>query len=106
MLKAIKAAVLLLSTLFALEASANWFRLPASCFVNSGVSASCQACNYNYRPIFCSFTTNGVTYRGSYFQGFNNTWIYPGNCANGYVYAQNPYIDPLASANATVNCRY
>ena len=96
----------LLATLF-LSVSTYAVNLRANCWVNGGVNAVCEACNFSYhRPIFCSMQVRGVSSRGFWFNGMQSGVVYPGQCINGYVYANNPYIDPLVHATANTQCQF
>jgi len=107
-----KFLVLGLICLSALSVSANnkvmnKLYMNANCFVNGGVNAVCEACNYSYnRPVRCAMQIRGMSSRGFWFNGNQFGVLYPGQCMNGYVYANNPYVDPLVDANASVNCQF
>ncbi len=107
-MKLIKALAIAAVLLFSTKVTAyNWFNLQANCYINNYSSASCQACNWNfYRPIFCQMRVNAQTSRGAFFNAFQNAYVYPGQCMNGFVNANNPYFDPLVFANAHVVCRF
>lgn len=102
---------LLLAFLFTLplSTSANQqkFNLNATCFLQSGAQAVCEVCNYQFsRPVACEMQARGLTSRRFWFTGFNRAILYPGQCMNAVVYANNPYVDPLIDARAAVNCRF
>jgi len=83
------------------------FSLNANCYLNGGSNAVCEACNFQYnRVIRCSMQIRGMSSRGFWFNGYQNAIVYPGQCMNGYVYANNPYVDPLVDSQARVNCSF
>ncbi|MEE3079841.1 MAG: hypothetical protein VX341_10930 [Bdellovibrionota bacterium] len=85
----------------------NWFPVQSYCQLNQGQGASCQVCNWQgYRPIFCRMNVVGRSSYGAFFNGFQQGWVYPGQCISGFVRANNPYYDPLVFANANAQCRF
>lgn len=83
-----------------------WFNLNANCYIQGGVQAQCEVCNFiSYRPIRCVMNVRGVSSYGAHMTAQLNGIIQPGVCANGYVRANNPYIDPLVHATAVVRCQ-
>lgn len=104
-MKLLIVALAFLSTFtYAVEKRVN---LNANCYVNGGANAVCEVCNFAYsRPVQCAMQIRGLTSRRFWFNGHQNGIVYPGQCMNGYVYANNPYVDPLIDAQARVNCRF
>lgn len=100
-----RAIFIVLVTLFSINSQA-WFRVNANCQLFSGVRAACEACNWQGRPMYCKMKIKGRTSYGAWFNGNQSGWVGPGLCISGYVAANNPYRDPLVSANAKVRCRF
>lgn len=101
-----KVITLIFLTFASFNASA-WFNVNANCFLSSGATASCEACNFvSHRPIFCRMKVQGQTSYGAWFKGNQAGWVSSGQCIFGNVYANNPYIDPLIFADARVQCRF
>lgn len=63
-------------------------------------------CNNFGRPIYCDGNVYGQTRFGATMYGTINGPVYPGSCINGYVYANNPYADPLVIVNGQVDCQW
>ncbi|MGI4992000.1 hypothetical protein ACRXCV_05195 [Halobacteriovorax sp. GFR7] len=79
----------------------------ANCWVNGGGQAVCEVCNHYYsRPIYCNMNMRGLTAYGAWMTAFQNGYVMPGQCINGFVRANNPYVDPLVDANVNFNCRF
>ena len=95
--------IALLFSTFSMSVSA-FYTLSASCFVNNGRSAVCTACNYRYTVARCQMGISGRTFRGAWINGQQYMTLLPGQCAQGYVFANNAFIDPLRFANANVRC--
>ena len=89
-----------------LNASAQVF-FQAQCQVVNRATARCTFCNYNISPraMFCRMDVQGQTYYGAFWTGFVQNWVAPGQCIYGFVNAQNPVIDPLTRAHASVRCQ-
>lgn len=87
-------------------AQKGWFNLQADCYIEQGRIAYCQACNSQFRPIFCRGRIEGRTYYGSWLSAQGGQWVRPGQCMTGHVYARNPIYDPLVYARADIYCRY
>lgn len=69
--------------------------------------ATVRVFNQSYYPIVCSGVVYGRTYYGYVGQVWeNNVWVYPGQFNDLYVYATNPYYDPMVQAWANLDCRY
>lgn len=79
----------------------------ANCWVNGGGQAVCEVCNSYYSsPIACRMNIRGLTANGYWLNGRQSGYVMPGQCINGYVRANNPYVDPLIDANVNFNCRF
>lgn len=83
-----------------------WFNFQANCLLNGGVNAVCKACNSTYQTMYCEMRVQGVTRSSFWYNGFQSGHVSSGQCIQGFVYANNPYLDPLINASATVQCRF
>ena len=100
-----KALLLVVLSIFSINSNA-YFTSRANCFLVNGSKAQCEACNFaSYRPIQCTLNIQGRTSYGYTFTGVQNGLIMPGQCMRGFVFANNPYMDPLVGAFANVTCR-
>lgn len=100
-----KAILLVVLSVISINSNA-YFTSRANCFLINGAKAQCEACNFaSYRPLRCSLNIQGQTSRGFFFTGVQHGVIMPGQCMRGFVFANNPYMDPLVGANANVTCR-
>ena len=90
------------------SANSNYkINMRANCFINGGANAVCEVCNYQFsRPILCQMTMRGLTSRRFFMNGQQTGVVLPGQCMQGFVYANNPYVDPLIDAQANVSCRF
>lgn len=82
----------------------GWFPMQAQCSV-SPAQATCAVYNPYPQAIFCQGRAVGTTSSGYTFWAQINTPVYPGNQAYVYVYAANPWYDPLISAYSEIWCR-
>lgn len=98
-----KRIIMILITLLPLMTNA--FSLQAYCQVNRA-QATCFVNNHLYQPVFCQAQATGITSYGYAANAWANGWIYPGQSVSLYVYAQNPYNDPLMNAQVFTNCRF
>ena len=100
--------VLVFSMVYMVTATAvEKINIQANCWISGGANAVCEVCNYQFsQPMLCQMNVSGKTYRGFNFQGIQKGVVVPGQCMNGYVYANNPSFDPLIDAWANVNCRF
>ncbi|WP_372656214.1 hypothetical protein [Halobacteriovorax sp.] len=100
-----KAILLVVLSIISINSNA-YFTSRANCFLISGSKAQCEACNYaSYRPIQCTLNIQGRTSYGNSFNGVQSGVILPGQCMRGFVFANNPFRDPLVSAFGNVTCR-
>lgn len=100
-----RALLLVLLSIISINSNA-YFTSRANCFLVSGSKAQCEVCNFaSYKPIQCSLNILGRTSYGHSFTGVQNGVILPGQCMRGFVFANNPFIDPLVSAFGNVTCR-
>ena len=99
--------LIVLLGLFSLNLSAQEFMTKrAYCELNAGSNARCEVCNFeSYHPIHCQMSVRGQTLHGFWFQGAQQGMVAPGQCMYGYVYARNPFQDPLIFADAQAHCR-
>ncbi len=105
-MKLLKVVICLLFLAISVAPSAR-VQLYANCWLNGGVSAACETCNYNYNvPIRCQMSIRGLSYRGFWFTSNQSQILYPGQCMNGHVYANNPYYDSLVDASASTYCSF
>ncbi|MCF8059230.1 MAG: hypothetical protein K9K67_08040 [Bacteriovoracaceae bacterium] len=100
-----RSLLIILSFVYSLNSFA-WFNVQANCWLNGGTNAVCEACNNTYQPLYCEMQVQGVTNASYWFDGFQNGYVYSGQCIRGVVYANNPYVDPLVNARAVVRCRF
>lgn len=100
-----RALLLIALSVISIQTSA-YYQAAANCFLISGAKAQCEACNFaGYRPVTCTLNIQGRTYSGFTFNGTQSQVLLPGQCMRGFVYANNPYRDPLAGAFGNVVCR-
>ncbi|ATH08646.1 hypothetical protein BIY24_12020 [Halobacteriovorax marinus] len=97
----------LIAVLALVSVSSNaYYTAAANCFLVSGAQAQCEACNFaGYRPLTCTLNVQGRTSYGYSFNGVQTKVLLPGQCMRGFVYANNPYMDPLVGAFGNVTCR-
>jgi hypothetical protein len=76
----------------------------AQCNFNQAYG-ECRVVNNTPTPLRCRLTIYGRTYSGATFTGFEHAFLYPGQYAYAYVYANNPAIDPLSNVYGTATCR-
>jgi hypothetical protein len=66
----------------------------------------CSVVNESNFPARCQLQIQGRTSMGYTFNGFENVFLYPGQNAWAYVYANNPMIDPLVFVGGYATCNY
>lgn len=98
--------VLIAAFLFALSLNISAFQVQAVCQVQAGQQAVCQVCNGANAVVFCDMRMRGYTALGYNLQEWAQGNIFPGQCMTGYVYAFNPYNDPLTYAEGYANCSF
>lgn len=84
---------------------ASAFSVQGSCHVD-GASASCEIYNQWAYPAYCIANAKGRTSYGFWANGVVQGWVYPGQSLNVYVYATNPWQDPLINATVSANCNF
>lgn len=99
-----KTLLLIAATLLSLNSQA--FQVQARCQLQAGQSAICQVCNNSYQAVYCNMSLQGRTSRGFWLNEFGNGYLAPGQCMTGYLYAHDPYTDPLINANGQANCSF
>lgn len=88
-----------------LESGQESVRRQAYCEINSGHFARCEVCNFeSYRPLLCELYVRGQTLYGYWFEGKKKAMVAPGQCMYGQVFARNPMVDPLVTADAHAFC--
>ena len=103
----VKVIIVILGLVLGSAANAQqWFSVNANCSVNAG-NIQCTACNYSYnRAISCRLDARAVSAYGYWMNQYNTGTLYPGNCMNVYIYANNPYNDPIVNGSASAQCRF
>ena len=81
------------------------FQLGAECNF-SPAYGECRVTNNTNRPISCRLNIFGQTSMGYTFSGSENAFLYPGQYAYAYVYANNPNINPLVIVRGNADCRH
>lgn len=94
----------LISLLFIANSSFA-FGLYGRCIANPSV-ATCFVSNNLPQPILCEIFVTGISASGARAYVNNVALIYPGMWEELYVYAFNPFYDPMISASYYANCRY
>lgn len=99
-MKSLITLIMLLSSTYSFA-----FQMGAQCHF-SPAYGECQVVNNTNRPIACHLNIFGQTAMGYTFSGFENAFLYPGQYAYAYVYANNPSFDPLVIVRGNANCDY
>lgn len=81
------------------------FELTANCHFDQSYG-ECSVINNTQTPIRCRLQIQGRTSMGYSYTGFEMAYLYPGQYAYAYVYANNPMIDPLVFVNGSAQCNY
>lgn len=79
------------------------FNMTASCQFNAG-QGQCIVSNTTGYILQCSLRAQGQLASGQFLNAWQNTIVYPGNYAYVYVYAQNPYYNPLVAVRGFATC--
>jgi hypothetical protein len=98
--------ILCVALLLALSVNTNAFQVRAVCQLQSGLQAVCQVCNTLNTAVYCDMRLRGLTALGFTLQEWGQGQIFPGQCMTGYVYAHNPYNDPLTYAEGYATCSF
>lgn len=80
------------------------FRAEAQCWFNQA-EGYCRVYNTLPMPIYCQGIVQGMTYSGYYATVNFRSVIQPGQYANAWVQANNPYADPLVDVGGNISCQ-
>lgn len=89
--------------LLPLNGVAAEMRLDATCNFNAA-QGTCAAQNTFPFPARCHIYAEGQTSQGFWFKSNNPIVLAPGAWGNAYVYAKNPYVDPLVYVSGFARC--
>ena len=100
-----KNIILAFVILMGVQISAQAFGLSVQCSFNQA-QGSCFVFNTLNRPVQCRIQARGQTVMGFWAKVYENVIIYPGQYGYAYVYAKNPYNDPLVYVDGSANCGF
>lgn len=87
------------------QLSFGQFNMTANCQFNSG-RGQCLVTNTTGYILKCALRAQGQLASGHFLEAWQNAIIYPGRYAYVYVYAENPYYNPLVGVQGFANCSY
>jgi hypothetical protein len=80
------------------------FDIAANCHFDPSYG-ECSVVNDTQMPVKCKLQIQGRTSMGYTYNGFEFVFLYPGQYAYAYVYANNPMVDPLVQVSGSAQCK-
>lgn len=96
---------ILIATTMTLINTLAWaqFSMTANCHFNAG-RGQCLVANTTGYILQCTLRAHGQLASGQFLEAWQNAIIYPGNFAYVYIYADNPYYNPLIAIRGLATC--